>query len=125
MSAMKNSKSMVCILLLLFIFNVNSVSAQSSQSVQMTGREIFSERIQKYVYFSTSAIEKRMAQVNKTDANQLNEQIEFPQGQDPQSISWQNGDQICISNTLFAAIFSIFTFSSACATNCTNLCRSG
>ena len=77
---MKNSKSMVCILLLLFIFNVNSVSAQSSQSVQMTGREIFSERIQKYVYFSTSAIEKRMAQVNKTDANQLNEQIEFPQG---------------------------------------------
>ena len=55
-----------------------------------------------------------MARLNKTDANELNEQLEFPMGQDPDSISWQNGDQICISNTLFAAIFSIFTFSSAC-----------
>ena len=38
----------------------------------------------------------------------------FEASKDPFTVNWQSGEQICISNTLFAAIFSLFTFSSAC-----------
>ena len=33
---------------------------------------------------------------------------------DPLDIDWGSSDQICISNTMFAFLFTMFSFSSAC-----------
>ena len=34
---------------------------------------------------------------------------------DALDISWLEGDQICLSNTFMAFVFTIFTFSSSCS----------
>ena len=89
-------------------------SKSSGNSVVMTGRQIFSDRIQKYVYFSTSSIEKALSTVNKTDADSLDAELSFQASRDPLSINWLNGEEICVSNTLFASVFTVLTFSTAC-----------
>ena len=97
---------MICIAL-----SLSNSSIHAKETV-LTGRQIYSERIQKYVFFSTPSIEKTLSAVNKTSADSLDTELKF--NKDPFSIDWLNGEEICISNTLFAAIFSLLTFSTAC-----------
>ena len=52
--------------------------------------------------------------MNKTDADSLDAELSFQASRDPLSINWLNGEEICVSNTLFASVFTVLTFSTAC-----------
>ena len=103
-------KAIIIIILSLFLLEC------SGNSLQLSARQILAFRLQKYIYFSTQKIENLLKSVNKTDPYSLNSYIEFDLDhvEDPFSVNWYSGDQICISNTFFAFLFTSITFSASC-----------
>ena len=97
-------------------------AAIECKSAKFVARQILTNRLQKYVYFSTNEVEKVISTVNRSDINSLNEYLIFklPEDADPTSVesldtTFMESDQVCISNTFFSILFTIFTFCSACS----------
>ena len=93
------------------------IGLSQAQDIHLSGRQIYSQRSQQYAYFSTSNIENKLKKINKTDPESLNEEIDFnlKSDGDPLEMSFSDSDLFCISNTLFAALFTALTFSAACS----------
>ena len=98
-------------ILLFALFNI--ANCDELNISRKTAREVLQKRYDHYWYFSTNSIEDKLSKVNKQDANSINEYINF-EG-DPDDVDLVSGDQVCISNTFFSLVFTIFTFSSACS----------
>ena len=101
----------------LIVFAALNFALVAAHELHLSGRQILSQRSQLYSYVSTKAIESKLGQVNKTDSDSLNKEIMFDTGRDgdPLELGYGDADLVCLSNTLFAGLFTLFTFSSACA----------
>ena len=87
-----------------------------SAEIKVSPRAVFSQRSQKYFYPSTALIEEALKPVNKTDKDALNIELMLDDAAgDPLNMNLENSDLFCISNTVFAALFTTMTFCSACA----------
>ena len=53
------------------------LAAIECKSAKFTARQVLSNRLQKYAYFSTNPVEAVIAKVNRTDVNQINEPLHF------------------------------------------------
>ena len=97
-----------------------------TKEVKMTARQLFANRLQKWIYFTKNEYEEVISKVNRTDTSTLNDPLIFNIADDAPDFSkqdiadslevdWTSSDLICISNTFAAFLFTCFTFSSACS----------
>ena len=84
--------------------------------ITITPRQVFSQRSQLYYYPSTKLIEEALKPVNKSDQDALNLELTLADAAgDPLNLDLENSELLCISNTMFAVIFTTLMFCSACA----------
>ena len=113
-------------LILAFIFILQAITQTNSKEIKITARQLFSNRLNKWVYFTKTDYEDIINTVNRTDTATLNDHLTFSIPDDSPDYSrediadsvdvdWLSSDLICISNTFAAFIFTVFTFSSACS----------
>ena len=77
-------------------------------SVSMTGRDFWNTRQFGYLYLTTSEIETVASSMNRSDVSSMTQTYEVPR--DPTTVTFDEADQVCLSNTLFAFVFSVVTF---------------
>ena len=102
------------------------LEALHTKEIKITARQLFANRLNKWIYFTMNDYEDVISKVNRTDTATLNDHLTFSIPDDTPEYSkediadsvdvdWLSSDLICISNTFAAFIFTVFAFSSACS----------